>query len=112
ARVLSPDNTFVARIDFLLPTLGVAADFDPTGRAGLDTRPGPAYTNPHTEAAERALIAAELREDRLRALGWIPIRWTWRELEDPQEVPRRIEAAAAIAARRTRYGRWLPCSRA
>ncbi|WP_216894555.1 hypothetical protein [Nocardia alni] len=109
AQVLSPDNTFVARVDLLLPTLGVAADFDPAGRGGLGARTDPARADPRTEAVERALIAAELREDRLRSLGWIPIRWTWGELEDPREVPRRIEAAAAS---RTRSGRWLPCPRA
>ncbi len=110
AQVHSPDNAFVARVDLLLPTLGVAADFDPTGRLGLARRTDLGYTNPYSEATERALVAAELREDRLRSLGWVPIHWTWDELEDPREVPRRIEAAAAVAASRTRSGRWLPYS--
>jgi len=103
ARVLSPDNSFVARVDCLFPALGVAADVDPSGC-------------PDTEAvsarqAEGALITAELRDDRLRALGWIPVRWTWGELGDPRQVPLRIEAAAAVAARCPRLGRWLPTAR-
>jgi hypothetical protein len=104
ARVLSPDNSFVARVDCLFPTLGVAADVDPTG----DPEPGAT----RTESVERTLITTELRDDRLRALGWIPVRWNSDELDDPQEVPHRICAAAAVAARCTRHGRWLPCPRA
>lgn len=101
ARVLSPDGSFVARIDCLFPGLGVAADFDPLD--GPEASP--------TGPAEGVRIAAELRDDRLRALGWIPVRWTWNELDIPREVPRRIEAAAAAATHCTRHGRWLPAAR-
>ncbi|MBY8857777.1 type IV toxin-antitoxin system AbiEi family antitoxin domain-containing protein [Nocardia sp. CA2R105] len=103
ARILSPDNSFVARVDCLFPELGVAADFDP--RPEIDPDPG------HPEAAERAAFAAELRDDRLRALGWIPARWTWDELDDPAEAARRITTAAEVAARLTRHGRWVPAPR-
>jgi len=106
ARVLSPDGGFVARVDCLFPGLGVAADFDPLGGDPLG---GPDIS--HTGPAEGARIAAELRDDRLRTLGWIPVRWTWSELDEPREIPRRIEAAAAVATHCTRQGRWLPAAR-
>ncbi|WP_067673436.1 type IV toxin-antitoxin system AbiEi family antitoxin domain-containing protein [Nocardia miyunensis] len=103
ARILSPDNSFVARVDCLFPELGVAADFDPS--------PETSHDPDRTEAAGRAAFATELREDRLRALGWIPVRWTWDELDDPEEIERRITAAAEAAASLTRRGRWVPAPR-
>ncbi|MQY19214.1 type IV toxin-antitoxin system AbiEi family antitoxin domain-containing protein [Nocardia macrotermitis] len=101
ARILSPDNGFVARVDCLLPEFGVAIDFDPGPEIGPD-RP---------EAARRAAFATELREDRLRALGWVPVRYTWDELDDPAEIERRTVAAIDAAAHLTRRGRWVPAPR-
>ena len=47
------------------------------------------------------LIAEKLREDRLRALGWIVVRWTWDELmRTPHVVIARIERAMRMAAAR------------
>lgn len=100
ARILSPDNSFVARVDCLFPQLGVAVDFDPRPEPGRDA-----------EAAERAALAAELRDDRLRVLGWIPVRCTSSELDDAGEVARRITTAAEAAACLTRHGRWVPAPR-
>lgn len=46
------------------------------------------------------LVAEKIREDRLRALGWIVVRWTWDEiLRTPEVVIARIRRAAALAAR-------------
>ncbi len=47
------------------------------------------------------LVAEKLREDRLRALGWIVVRWTWAEiLNTPWVVVARIRKAMALARRR------------
>ena len=47
------------------------------------------------------LIAEKAREDRLRAQGWIVVRWTWDEmLRRPHVVIARIVRAMEIAARR------------
>ncbi|MFM7211917.1 MAG: DUF559 domain-containing protein, partial [Actinomycetota bacterium] len=47
------------------------------------------------------LIAEKAREDRLRAQGWIVVRWTWDEmLRRPHVVIARIVRAMDIAARR------------
>ena len=43
----------------------------------------------------------KLREDRLRALGYIVVRWTWDDvMADPKAVARRILAASQISRRR------------
>ena len=50
-------------------------------------------------------------EDRLRALGYVVVRWTWRELmENPAAVAARIVRARALAAthRRAASGIWGP----
>ena len=47
------------------------------------------------------LISEKLREDRIRALGWIVIRWTWLELmRDPQAIVNRIRQGASLPHRR------------
>lgn len=44
------------------------------------------------------LIAEKRREDRLRALGWIVVRWTWDEIfRDPRAVAERIWRASVQA---------------
>ncbi len=50
------------------------------------------------------LIAEKIREDRLRALGWIVVRWTWEEIfRNPRAVAERIWRAAATARAAARY---------
>jgi hypothetical protein len=103
ARVLTADNGFVARVDFLLPDLGVIGQFDTDAKNHHGIHRG--------SAAEQQLLAERRREHRLRALGWVVARWGWDDLDEPGDIVRRIEAAAAIAARTTRSGRWLAALR-
>lgn len=45
------------------------------------------------------LLREKVREDRLRALGFVVVRWTWSDLmHDPQEVADRVRRAFAVAA--------------
>jgi very-short-patch-repair endonuclease len=45
------------------------------------------------------LIAEKAREDRLRALGLMVVRWTWDEIRaNPAQVAERIRRAARRAA--------------
>ena len=45
------------------------------------------------------VVREKIREDRLRALGFIVVRWTWREImTSPETVARRLRAAARLAA--------------
>ena len=49
----------------------------------------------------QVLLDEKLREDRIRALGFIVVRWTWNDiLRDPKRVVARILAAAALQRRR------------
>lgn len=48
------------------------------------------------------VIAEKAREDRMRALGWIVVRWTWAEIMNtPHVVIARIRRAMAEALRRS-----------
>ena len=50
-------------------------------------------------ASREDLIAEKRREDRLRALGWIVVRWTWEEIfRNPRAVVERIWRAARQAS--------------
>ncbi len=47
------------------------------------------------------LFKEKRREDRLRALGYIVVRWTWDEImTDPKAVARRVLAASRVSRRR------------
>lgn len=45
-----------------------------------------------------ALVREKKREDRLRALGWIVVRFTWGDLEHPDRVLAAVRRAVAVAA--------------
>jgi hypothetical protein len=64
-------------------TLG---EFDGRGKYGLV--PGAL-----SEAAAEVLWSEKRREDRLRALGWEIVRWTWRDLFHPEQLATRVRAA-------------------
>ena len=49
------------------------------------------------------IFREKLREDRLRTLGYVVVRWTWDEImTNPQAVMRRILQAAQVSRRRQR----------
>ncbi|NLG55418.1 MAG: type IV toxin-antitoxin system AbiEi family antitoxin domain-containing protein, partial [Rhodococcus sp.] len=61
---------FVARVDFYWPEFGVVGEFDGFGKYSMT--PG---------KSERDMLRAEkAREDALRELGLIVVRWTWADL--------------------------------
>ncbi|MEV0295712.1 hypothetical protein [Nocardia sp. NPDC050710] len=103
AHILTPDHQEVARVDFLFPELGVIGEFDGLVKYRAALR--------GTRSPEDVVIAEKAREDALRALGWIVIRWTWRELETPHEWLTRLTRAAQIAHPTTRIGTWIPAPR-
>ncbi|MGQ4616699.1 hypothetical protein [Nocardia sp. R7R-8] len=98
ARVFSDDGICVARVDFLFPDLGVIGEFDDHRRA--------APCGPLPVA--RTATAEKLRDDRLRALGWMIVRWTWPDLSAPAGVTDRLHAAVRAAAKNHRSGYWTP----
>ncbi|MGO0575057.1 DUF559 domain-containing protein [Ornithinimicrobium panacihumi] len=83
-KMVDADGTFIARVDFLLEGEGVIVEFD-----GM------------LKYASQADLAAEkLREDRLRAMGYEVVRLTWADLDRPEAVRGKIEAALRRARSR------------
>jgi hypothetical protein len=86
---------FVARVDFAIPHLKVAGEFDGKVKYGRLLKAG--------ESAGDAVFREKRREDAVRDLGWQLVRWTWDEIGSPRLVTDRWERAirrAAHAARR------------
>ncbi|WP_431968020.1 hypothetical protein [Nocardia sp. bgisy134] len=100
ARITTPEGTCIARVDFLFPGLGVVGEFD-----GL-MKYRAAHRGPRT--AEDVVIAEKAREDALRALGWLVVRWTWAELEAPNAPWLTRLTRAADLRTASRIGSWYP----
>lgn len=90
--VFGPDGRLVGRCDFGWPDFGVLGEFDGRSKYGeLLRRPG--------QTAEDVLIDEKRREDRLRALDWIVIRWMWQDLHRPDLLVEQLRAALARGRR-------------
>lgn len=77
------DEGLIGYVDMWWPGLGVIGEADGLLKYG----------------SAEDLVREKIREDRLRALGFIVVRWTWREIMTaPQTVAHRILAAARLAA--------------
>ncbi|MEV6556070.1 type IV toxin-antitoxin system AbiEi family antitoxin domain-containing protein [Nocardia sp. NPDC051756] len=100
ARVFTDDGICVGRVDFLFAELGVVGEFDGKVKYQSELR--------GARESEQVVVAEKIREDKLRALGWMVVRWTWNDLDHPDELIRRIRAAAAAAACARRIGCWTP----
>lgn len=74
-----------ARVDFLLPDLGVVVEFD--GRVKYEGADG-----------RDALVREKRREDGIRATGRGVVRLTWPDLSRPRHVRRLLQRGAAVAA--------------
>ena len=85
-RVQDVDGRVVARVDFLIPALGVVVEFD--GAVKYDGAEG-----------RDALVREKHREDAIRALGYGVVRLTWADLFAPARVERAIRTAATTARR-------------
>lgn len=85
-RIVDEGGRLVARVDFLLPELGVVVEFD--GRIKYEGHDGAA-----------ALAAEKHREDRVRALGYGMARLVWADLFRPARVRAAVEQAARAATR-------------
>ena len=99
ATVLDENSEFVARVDFLFSELGVIGEFDGRVKYGKQLR-GEA-------SVEQVMFEEKRREDAVRALGWIVVRWTWADLTHGRWIER-ILAAAPIGRRSARLGSWVP----
>ncbi|GAA3566631.1 hypothetical protein GCM10022197_23270 [Microlunatus spumicola] len=86
---------FVARVDFAWPSLGVIGEFDGRVKYGRTLDPD------EDRDPVDVLWSEKQREDQLRRLGWLVVRWVWDDLEDAATLERRIRNAFA-------YGRPMP----
>ena len=71
---------FVGRVDFAWPALGVVGEFDGRIKYGRDLAP--------EQDPTEVLWHEKLREDLLRELGWLVVRWVWADLHAPRGVVR------------------------
>jgi very-short-patch-repair endonuclease len=80
---------FVGRADFRVAGTNVLVEFD-----GLVK---------YTDGGVEALVREKRREDRLRALGWVVVRFVWADLEHPARVVaavlRAVDVSERLAAR-------------
>lgn len=81
--VIHDEDGFAGRVDFVWEDLRVIGEADGVGKY----------------QSRGALIAEKRREDRLRRLGYVIVRWTWDELvNEPWVVLERIARALRLAA--------------
>ena len=91
--VYATDGTFVARVDALWERHGVIGEADGAGKYLGDFD---SFGDRSPEAVARRVIAAGVRESRLRDLGFGVVRWDPREVATaPSLVARRFAAACA-----------------
>lgn len=85
----------LARVDFWWEQFGVVGEFDGMTKYGLEGDPG------------EVLAREKEREDRLRELGLLIVRWTWSDLREPEKIVARILRAIARAG----HPDWIPSPR-
>ncbi|WP_439032068.1 hypothetical protein [Gordonia terrae] len=87
-QVIIGDDSFTARVDFLLAD-GVVGEFDGmvkySGALGGD------------KPAWQTVVEEKAREDKLRSLGYTVVRWTWRDLHDKTAFAALLTGALRLA---------------
>ncbi|MFT4043257.1 MAG: hypothetical protein QM673_08860 [Gordonia sp. (in: high G+C Gram-positive bacteria)] len=84
--IFDADGKFIARPDFLIGT--VVGEFD-----GLVKYSGGLGDDSPSEV----VVKEKLREDALRAEGYVVCRWIWRDLREPARLRRILHRALAAA---------------
>lgn len=72
--------------DYFWRYAGVIGEFD-----GKIKYLDPSFRN--GRSADQVVFDEKVREDRLRALGFTVVRWTWSDLKQPSALERRLRAA-------------------
>ncbi|NLG54950.1 MAG: hypothetical protein GX542_04770 [Rhodococcus sp.] len=80
-------GNLIARVDFLWRDLKIIGEFDGLGK----------YSMVDGKTEYEVLRAEKRREDQLRALGYVVVRWTWADLENPQRLRALLEQAFRTA---------------
>ena len=76
---------FVARTDFAWEEQRVIGEFDGRVKYGRLLRPG--------QDPGDIVFEEKRREDAIRDLGWGVVRWTWADLDAPQQLEARVRRA-------------------
>lgn len=84
----NPHGQFVARVDMLVVALGVVIEVDGAVK----------YARPDGTASVQSVISEKHRESAVRDMGYGVVRLDRRSLEDPEQIRRRVHAAAHRAA--------------
>ncbi len=92
--VFNEREELVGCTDFGWEAHGTLAEFDGKIKYGRLLRPG--------QSVSEVLWAEKQREDALRDLGWQVVRWTWGDLNHPDDLVDRLHRAFARAARTRR----------
>ncbi|WP_377642763.1 type IV toxin-antitoxin system AbiEi family antitoxin domain-containing protein [Oryzobacter terrae] len=79
--VVTDGSTVVARADLGIDGTRVLIEFDGFVK--------------YSDGGPEAVVREKLREDRLRALGYVVLRFTWHDLESPARVLAVVRAAVA-----------------
>lgn len=88
--VFDERGTLTGRVDGALLEAGVVVEFDGFAKYERYRRQG--------ESIGGAVAREKKREDRLRALGWLVVRFTWDELADPAAMIAKVRRAVAQRA--------------
>ena len=89
--VFERNGRIVGRADFGWQDYSTLGEFDGRGKYGRLLKPG--------ETVAGAVYREKLREDALRSLGWQVVRWTWDDLDQPEQIALRLRQAFARSRR-------------
>ncbi len=83
-RIYSPNGTFLGRVDLGYPELGLLFEFDGLVKYRKPFRPG--------QDSADVVVAEKLREERIRDMGYVVVRFVFSELSDPAAMLIKINA--------------------
>ena len=89
--VVGEDGDLVGRVDFAWPEHRTIGEFDGRVKYGRGGQDG--LRERDQRAWEDVVWAEKVREDLLRDLGWLVVRWTWDDLWRPGLVATRVQRA-------------------
>jgi hypothetical protein len=89
--VFDRNGRIVGRADFGWQDHSTLGEFDGRAKYGRLLQPG--------ETVAGAVYREKLREDALRSLGWQVVRWTWDDLDQPEQIALRLRQAFARSRR-------------
>ncbi len=86
--VFDEAGQFIGRVDFAWPELGIFIEFDGKVKYEALLKPG--------QSASDVVVREKRREERIvEVTGWVCIRVTWADLENPEALLARIRRAMA-----------------